>query len=165
MTTVHDVHRARAGAPLHLALAAGAALAACGALVSMEPPAPGGPRISGLEVLTAEPRAGCPVLVRVHLDAGEGTQATVGWARLDRRTAGSGRQRAAVELSRTSDVVVSLAPPLRGLYAYQVQVADGAGRWSNVLDTRVEVDPGPADDPSPATEFATEPAHEPRRCA
>ena len=159
MTTVHDVHRPRAAGPLRLALAASATLAACGALVSMEPPAPGGPRISGLEVLTAAPRAGCPVLVRVHLDAGEGTQAAVGWARLDRRTAGSGRERAAVEIGRASELVVSLAPPLRGLYAYQVQVADGAGRWSNVLDTRVEVEPGPSGEP------AGEPARESGRCA
>src|SRR5262249_10242282 len=155
MTIVHDVQRARAAAPLYLALAAGATLAACGALVSMEPPAAGGPRISGLEVLTAEPRAGCPVLIRVHLDSGQGTQATVGWARLDRRTAGSGRERAAVRLSHEGELVVSLAPRRRGLYAYQVQVADSAGRWSNVLDTRVEVDPARAD----------EPASESKRCA
>jgi hypothetical protein len=155
MTTVHAVHRPRAAAPLCLVLAAGAALAACGALVRMEPPAPDGPRISGLEVLTAEPRAGCPVQVRLHLDAGQGTQATVGWARLDRRTAGSGRERAAVALSSARDIVISLAAPRRGLYAYQVQVADPAGRWSNVLGARVEVEPGPVGE-SP---------DEPRRCA
>src|SRR4029077_3746402 len=69
MTRVRGVRRRRTAGPLRLAIVS-VALAACGSLVKMEPAAADGPRISGLEIATARPVAGCPVRFRLHLDAG-----------------------------------------------------------------------------------------------
>jgi hypothetical protein len=143
MVMVQGVRRSRAGAALRLAIVA-AAVTACGSLVKMEPPAADGPRISGLEIATARPLAGCPVRFKLHLDAGEGMLAGIGWVRLDRRAWGSGREIVAIEPVPSGDAMVALAPRRPGVYACQVQVADRSGRWSNVLQTRVAVDAAPA---------------------
>ncbi len=140
---VQGVRRSRARVALRLAIVA-AAVTACGSLVKMEPPAADGPRISGLEVATARPLARCPVRFKLHLDAGEGMLAGIGWVRLDRRAWGSGREIVAIEPVPSGDAVVALAPRRPGVYACQVQVADRSGRWSNVLQTRVAVDAAPA---------------------
>jgi hypothetical protein len=147
MTIVGGVGRRRAAA-VRRAMLVATAVAACGSLVKMEPPAPNGPRISGLEVVTTRPLAGCRVLVKVHLDTGAGAQmlAGIGWVRLDRRASGSGHETETIEPAPSGDALVSLAPKRRGLYSYQVQVADRAGRWSNVLETRIAVDGAPAED-------------------
>lgn len=142
---VHGIRTSTAGAALRLAIVV-TAVSACGSLVKMEPTAADGPRISGLEVATARPLVGCPVRFKLHVDAGEGRLAGIGWVRLDRRAWGSGREIVALEPAPSGDAVVSLAPgPGRGgLYACQVQVADRSGRWSNVLQTRIAVDSTPA---------------------
>jgi len=140
---VQGIRTSTTGVALRLAIVA-AVVTACGSLVKMEPPAGDGPRISGLEVATARPLAGCPVRFRLHLDAGEGTLAGIGWVRLDRRAWGSGREIVAIEATPSGDAVVALAPGRGGLYACQVQIADRSGRWSNILETRVAVDPAPA---------------------
>jgi hypothetical protein len=140
---VHGTRTSTAGAALRLAIVV-AAVSACGSLVKMEPPAADGPRISGLEVATARPLVGCPVRFKLHVDAGEGRLAGIGWVRLDRRAWGSGREIVALEPAPSGDAVVALAPGRGGLYACQVQVADRSGRWSNVLQTRIAVDSNPA---------------------
>ncbi len=140
---VQGVRRSRARVALRLAIVA-AAVTACGSLVKMEPPAADGPRISGLEVATARPLARCPVRFKLHLDAGEGMLAGIGWVRLDRRAWGSGREIVTIEPVPSGDAMVALAPRRPGVYACQVQVADRSGRWSNVLQTRVAVDAAPA---------------------
>ena len=147
MVIVQGVRRSRAGVALRLAIVA-AAVTACGSLVRMEPPAADGPRISGLEIATARPLARCPVRFKLHLDAGEGMLAGIGWVRLDRRAWGSGREIVAIEPVPSGDAVVALAPRRPGLYACQVQVADRSGRWSNVLQMRVAVDAAPAGEAS-----------------
>ena len=144
---VQGVRRSRARVALRLAIVA-AAVTACGSLVKMEPPAADGPRISGLEVATARPLARCPVRFKLHLDAGEGMLAGIGWGRLDRRAWGSGREIVAIEPVPSGDAVVALAPRRPGVYACQVQVADRSGRWSNVLQTRIAVDAAPAGEAS-----------------
>ena len=144
---VQGVRRSRARVALRLAIVA-AAVTACGSLVKMEPPAADGPRISGLEVATARPLARCPVRFKLHLDAGEGMLAGIGWVRLDRRAWGSGREIVAIEPVPSGDAVVALAPRRPGVYACQVQVADRSGRWSNVLQTRIAVDAAPAGEAS-----------------
>ena len=80
MTRVRGVRRRRTTGPLRLAIVS-VALAACGSLVKMEPAAADGPRISGLEIATARPVAGCPVRFRLHLDAGADDRmlAGIGW--------------------------------------------------------------------------------------
>jgi len=143
MVMVQGVGRSRAGVALRLAIVT-AAVTACGSLVKMEPPAVDGPRISGLEIATARPLAGCPVRFKLHLDAGEGMLAGIGWVRLDRRAWGSGREIVTIEPVPSGDAMVALAPRRPGVYACQVQVADRSGRWSNVLQTRVAVDAAPA---------------------
>jgi len=143
MVMVQGVRRSRARVALRLAIVV-AVVTACGSLVKMEPPAADGPRISGLEVATARPLARCPVRFKLHLDAGEGMLAGIGWVRLDRRAWGSGREIVAIEPVPSGDAVVALAPRRPGVYACQVQVADRSGRWSNVLQTRVAVDAAPA---------------------
>ncbi len=117
-------------------------LSACGSMVAMEREAPDGTRISRLEFLTAYPQAGCPIDIRVHVDAAaaDAMQVGVGWARLERRSRDSGRERFTVAPSAGHDVVVRLVPERRGVYAYQVQIGDVAGRWSNVLRARLAVD-------------------------
>jgi hypothetical protein len=147
MVMVQGVRRSRARVALRLAIVA-AAVTACGSLVKMEPPAADGPRISGLEVATARPLARCPVRFKLHLDAGEGMLAGIGWVRLDRRAWGSGREIVAIEPVPSGDAVVALAPRRPGVYACQVQVADRSGRWSNVLQTRIAVDAAPAGEAS-----------------
>ena len=147
MVMVQGVRRSRAAVALRLAIVA-AAVTACGSLVKMEPPAADGPRISGLEVATARPLARCPVRFKLHLDAGEGMLAGIGWVRLDRRAWGSGREIVAIEPVPSGDAVVALAPRRPGVYACQVQVADRSGRWSNVLQTRIAVDAAPAGEAS-----------------
>jgi hypothetical protein len=147
MVMVQGVRRSRARVALRLAIVA-AAVTACGSLVKMEPPAADGPRISGLEVTTARPLARCPVRFKLHLDAGEGMLAGIGWVRLDRRAWGSGREIVAIEPVPSGDAVVALAPRRPGVYACQVQVADRSGRWSNVLQTRIAVDAAPAGEAS-----------------
>lgn len=147
MVIVQGVRRSRAGVALRLAIVA-AAVTACGSLVRMEPPAADGPRISGLEIATARPLARCPVRFKLHLDAGEGMLAGIGWVRLDRRAWGSGREIVAIEPVPSGDAVVALAPRRPGLYACQVQVADRSGRWSNVLQMRVAVDAAPGGEAS-----------------
>ena len=147
MVMVQGVRRSRARVALRLAIVV-AAVTACGSLVKMEPPAADGPRISGLEVATARPLARCPVRFKLHLDAGEGMLAGIGWVRLDRRAWGSGREIVAVEPVPSGDAVVALAPRRPGVYACQVQVADRSGRWSNVLQTRIAVDAAPAGEAS-----------------
>jgi hypothetical protein len=147
MVMVQGVRRSRARVALRLAIVA-AAVTACGSLVKMEPPAADGPRISGLEVATARPLARCPVRFKLHLDAGEGMLAGIGWVRLDRRAWGSGREIVTVEPVPSGDAVVALAPRRPGVYACQVQVADRSGRWSNVLQTRIAVDAAPAGEAS-----------------
>jgi len=144
---VQGVRRSRAAVALRLAIVA-AAVTACGSLVKMEPPAVDGPRISGLEIATARPLAGCPVRFKLHLDAGEGMLAGIGWVRLDRRAWGSGREIVAIEPVPSGDAMVALAPRRPGVYACQVQVADRSGRWSNVLQTRIAVDAAPAGEAS-----------------
>ena len=144
---VQGVRRSRARVGLRLAIVV-AAVTACGSLVKMEPPAADGPRISGLEVATARPLARCPVRFKLHLDAGEGMLAGIGWVRLDRRAWGSGREIVAIEPVPSGDAVVALAPRRPGVYACQVQVADRSGRWSNVLQTRIAVDAAPAGEAS-----------------
>ena len=144
---VQGVRRSRAGVALRLAIVA-AAVTACGSLVKMEAPAADGPRISGLEVATARPLARCPVRFKLHLDAGEGMLAGIGWVRLDRRAWGSGREIVAIEPVPSGDAMVALAPRRPGVYACQVQVADRSGRWSNVLQTRIAVDAAPAGEAS-----------------
>jgi len=139
--------RSRAAVALRLAIVA-AAVTACGSLVKMEPPAADGPRISGLEIATARPLAGCPVRFKLHLDAGEGMLAGIGWVRLDRRAWGSGREIVAIEPVPSGDAMVALAPRRPGVYACQVQIADRSGRWSNVLQTRIAVDAAPAGEAS-----------------
>jgi hypothetical protein len=141
MVMVQGVRRSRARVALRLAIVA-AAVTACGSLVKMEPPAADGPRISGLEVATARPLARCPVRFKLHLDAGEGMLAGIGWVRLDRR------EIVAIEPVPSGDAVVALAPRRPGVYACQVQVADRSGRWSNVLQTRIAVDAAPAGEAS-----------------
>ncbi len=143
MVMVQGVRRSRARVALRLAIVV-AVVTACGSLVKMEPPAADGPRISGLEVATARPLARCPVRFKLHLDAGEGMLAGIGWVRLDRRAWGSGREIVAIEPVPSGDAMVALAPRRPGVYACQVQVADRSGRWSNVLQTRVAVDAAPA---------------------
>ena len=140
---VQGVRRSRAAVALRLAIVA-AAVTACGSLVKMEPPAADGPRISGLEIATARPLAGCPVRFKLHLDAGEGMLAGIGWVRLDRRAWGSGREIVAIEPVPSGDAMVALAPRRPGVYACQVQIADRSGRWSNVLQTRIAVDSAPS---------------------
>jgi hypothetical protein len=147
MVMVQGVRRSRARVALRLAIVV-AAVTACGSLVKMEPPAADGPRISGLEVATARPLARCPVRFKLHLDAGEGMLAGIGWVRLDRRAWGSGREIVAIEPVPSGDAVVALAPRRPGVYACQVQVADRSGRWSNVLQTRIAVDAAPAGEAS-----------------
>jgi hypothetical protein len=147
MVMVQGVRTSRARVALRLAIVA-AAVTACGSLVKMEPPAADGPRISGLEVATARPLARCPVRFKLHLDAGEGMLAGIGWVRLDRRAWGSGREIVAIEPVPSGDAVVALAPRRPGVYACQVQVADRSGRWSNVLQTRIAVDAAPAGEAS-----------------
>jgi hypothetical protein len=147
MVMVQGVRRSRARVGLRLAIVV-AAVTACGSLVKMEPPAADGPRISGLEVTTARPLARCPVRFKLHLDAGEGMLAGIGWVRLDRRAWGSGREIVAIEPVPSGDAVVALAPRRPGVYACQVQVADRSGRWSNVLQTRIAVDAAPAGEAS-----------------
>ncbi|HMB85530.1 MAG TPA: hypothetical protein VKS62_04045 [Methylomirabilota bacterium] len=149
MVMVQGVRRSRAGVALRLAIVA-AAVTACGSLVKMEAPAADGPRISGLEVATARPMAGCPVRFKLHLDAGadDGMRAGIGWVRLDRRAWGSGREIVAIEPVPSGDAMVALAPRRPGVYACQVQVADRSGRWSNVLQTRIAVDAAPAGEAS-----------------
>jgi len=147
MVMVQGVRRSRAGVALRLAIVA-AAVTACGSLVKMEPPAADGPRISGLEIATARPQARCPVRFKLHLDAGEGMLAGIGWVRLDRRAWGSGREIVAIEPVPSGDAMVALAPRRPGVYACQVQVADRSGRWSNVLQTRIAVDAAPAGEAS-----------------
>jgi hypothetical protein len=147
MVMVQGVRRSRARVGLRLAIVV-AAVTACGSLVKMEPPAADGPRISGLEVATARPLARCPVRFKLHLDAGEGMLAGIGWVRLDRRAWGSGREIVAIEPVPSGDAVVALAPRRSGVYACQVQVADRSGRWSNVLQTRIAVDAAPAGEAS-----------------
>ena len=144
---VQGVRRSRAAVALRLAIVA-AAVTACGSLVKMEPPAVDGPRISGLEIATARPLAGCPVRFKLHLDAGEGMLAGIGWVRLDRRAWGSGREIVAIEPVPSGDAMVALAPRRPGVYACQVQIADRSGRWSNVLQTRIAVDAAPAGEAS-----------------
>lgn len=152
MTRVRGVRRRRTAGPLRLAIVS-VALAACGSLVKMEPAAADGPRISGLEIATARPVAGCPVRFRLHLDAGADDRmlAGIGWVRLDRRAGGHGHEVEAIVLAPSGDAVVSLAPGRRGVYSYHVQVADRSGRWSNVLEARVAVDPAPDGETSPCT--------------
>ncbi len=140
---VQGVRRSRARVALRLAIVA-AAVTACGSLVKMEPPAADGPRISGLEIATARPLARCPIRFKLHVDAGEGMLAGIGWVRLDRRAWGSGREIVAIEPVPSGDAMVALAPRRPGVYACQVQVADRSGRWSNVLQMRVAVDAAPA---------------------
>ena len=147
MVMVQGVRTSRARVALRLAIVA-AAVTACGSLVKMEAPAADGPRISGLEVATARPLVGCPVRFKLHVDAGEGRLAGIGWVRLDRRAWGSGREIVAIEPVPSGDAVVALAPRRPGVYACQVQVADRSGRWSNVLQTRIAVDAAPAGEAS-----------------
>lgn len=117
-------------------------LSACGSLVTMEAETPGGPRISGLEFLTEEPQAGCPLSIKVHLETGtaEEVHVAVGWTRLDRRAHDSRRELFPATPTPTGDVVVQIVPERRGAYSYQVQIDDAGGRWSNVLRARLSVD-------------------------
>jgi hypothetical protein len=123
-------------------------LTACGSLVRMEPPAPDGPKISGLEFFPARPLAGCPVSIRVHLDVGaeEAMRAGVAWVRLSRRLSRSEYHVLPVQLAPSGDVVAQLVPQHSGAYSSRVQVEDQQGRWSNVLGGRVAVGAPPAEE-------------------
>lgn len=125
-------------------------LSACGSLVTMESATADGPRISGLEFLTARPEAGCPVRIKVHLEtvADDEMRVGVGWARLDRRSGDSGRGFLRATPTPAGDLVVQIVPTRRGAYAYQVQIGDPDGRWSNVLSARLAVDAASSGEPS-----------------
>jgi hypothetical protein len=155
MTVRWKRNEPRSGGPASRAAAARLAtmimatgLTACGSLVRMEPPAPDGPKISGLEFFPARPLAGCPVSIRVHLDVGaeEAMRAGVAWVRLSRRFSRSGYRVLPVQLTPSGDVVAPLVPQHSGAYSYRVQIGDQQGRWSNVLDGRVAVGAPPAEE-------------------
>ena len=155
MTVRWKRNEPRSGGPASIAAAARLAtmimatgLTACGSLVRMEPPAPDGPKISGLEFFPARPLAGCPVSIRVHLDVGaeEAMRAGVAWVRLSRRLSRSEYHVLPVQLAPSGDVVAQLVPQHSGAYSYRVQVEDQQGRWSNVLGGRVAVGAPPAEE-------------------
>jgi hypothetical protein len=128
------------------AIVMAAGLTSCGPLVRMETPAPDGPRISRLAFHPTRPLAGCPVSITVHLDVGarDEMRAGVGWARLARRSPGSGYKILAVRLAPSGDATVSIVADRRwGTYSYHVQIGDQEGRWSNVLSARVVADASP----------------------
>jgi hypothetical protein len=137
--------------PVLRALVAGVALIglpACGPLVKMEAPSPGGPRISRLEFVPTGPRADCPIAIRVHLDAADRAiiQVGVGWVRMAGRSRVSGYVVLPARPEPSGNVVASLGPERSGLYSYHVQVEDRAGRWSNVLSRRLTVAAPPTEE-------------------
>ncbi|HKW90280.1 MAG TPA: hypothetical protein VJX92_00185 [Methylomirabilota bacterium] len=117
-------------------------LSACGPMLQMEAAAPDGPRISDLRIVTPRTTAGCPITLRVHLESTVRSvdQALVGWVRLARRSQASQYVALAVRQERAEATLGPLTLKRSGAYAYQVQVSDRAGHWSNVLNGRIAVD-------------------------
>jgi hypothetical protein len=116
-------------------------LPGCAPLLPMEPASPNGPKISDLEIV-GPPAAGCPITLRVHLGPfrGEVDQALVGWVRLARRAQMSQYTTLAIRRDASALILAPLTLERGGAYAYQVQVSDRQGRWSNVLSGRMAVD-------------------------
>ncbi len=123
-------------------------LSACGPMLEMEAASPEGPRISGLEIVTPRATAGCPITLRVHLETAARAvdQALVGWVRLTRRSQASQYVALSVRQERAEAVLGPLKLERSGAYAYQVQVSDRAGRWSNILTGRIAVDASPGEE-------------------
>lgn len=123
-------------------------LSGCAPLLPMEPASQDGPKISDLEIVGPRPAAGCRIILRVHLSPfrGEVDQALVGWVRLARRSQVSQYTTLATRRETSTLILAPLTLERGGAYAYQVQVSDRQGRWSNVLSGRVAVDAAPDGD-------------------
>ena len=119
---------------------------ACAPLVEVPMPSANGPRISDLQFDPVETVAGCTVTMRFRFET-DGVELESGLVRWS-VTLGKRSTIAGVTLpeqlfmSRASGVVATRLEVRRaGHYRYRIQVEDGAGRRSNVLegDLKVEV--------------------------
>ncbi len=123
-------------------------LSGCAPLQPMEAASQDGPKISDLEIVGPRVAAGCPITLRLHLRPfpGEVDQALVGWVRLARRSQVSQYVTLTIRREDSALILAPLTLERGGAYAYQVQVSDRQGRWSNVLRGRLAVDGAPDGD-------------------
>ena len=123
-------------------------LASCAAPFRADPPAPGVPRISQLEIVPERVKAGCPARVRFHFEDSDGdiVRANAHWSlQQSHKTVASGYRELPIEppgfTGKTSgEARARLTLERYGTYWYHVQVEDAAGHKSNVLRDAILVD-------------------------
>jgi hypothetical protein len=123
--------------------------AGCVAPLTADPPGPEVPRISQLHMKPKRVQYGCPVTMRLRVEAPQGdiVRANVYWS-VQRIRRGVGSRYVTFPIDATAfagktsgEVNVSFSPEQYGTTVwYEVQVEDATGRKSNVLSAPILVD-------------------------
>ena len=133
-------------------------LVGCNPALVASPPGPGVPSITRLEAAPPRVWLGCPVQLRFAFEDPEGNavRAVAHWTWQLFRLSRNGYQVLPIERrtfagKTTGQAIAWVTPDHIGKYVYHVQLEDAAGRRSNVMETDVAIELGPAGTGAPPT--------------